>query len=448
MAELDDQPEDSNPKTTASVALGQSISKRAAQLENTPSEIRGNFFKVVAMQVTMRTAWIFKTESIVMPAVMDLIAGQGWLRGLLPVLNRFGQSIPPLLAAGTVTRYPLKKHLLFTATMVMGICFLSLAYLFYIVGASKPGWLPAAFLVVYGVFFVAVGIYNLVLSTLIGKVIQTQRRGRLMFFANIGGASCAVLCAWFLLREWISPQAGSFTNIFAFAGCGFILAGSFVLLLVEKRDEFAKEAFSPKQIFAEAIKILKTDRNFRQLAIIGSLFGLSLTLFPHYQRLGKDRFELGLDALIPWLISQNLGVAFFSYPAGKLADRFGNRLVLRIVLVGLTIAPLIAILMSYAGPQFGNYFFVVFVLLGLTPVSFRVFSNYALEMAARELQPRYLSTLSLCIALPTMILSPIVGLVVDQFDFEPAFAFVVICLVIAWLLTLSLREPRISDDSV
>ena len=425
------------------VAHGVSDSVDGEEIQNTPGEIRGNFFKVAAFQITLRTGWIFKTESIVMPVVLDLVAGAGWLRGILPVLNRFGQSIPPLLAADFVTRTPLKKRVLCAAAVTMSLCFLSLAAIWKFTAGERTWWLPVVFLIIYGLFFIAVGILQLVLSTLIGKVIRTKRRGRLMLLANIGGASCAVACAYFLLREWISPDQGHFEHIFAFAGVAFFVAGVLSLFLREAKDHIPKtKAFSVRAIFGQAYTTLKTDSNFRLLTVIGGLFGLSISLFPHYQRLGFDRLEIGLDSLIPWLIAQNIGVACFSLPAGWLADRFGNRTVLRIVLLGLFVAPILALTLSWQGVAASKLFFWVFVLLGLTPVTIRTFSNYTLELVQRSEQPRYLGTLSLCVAIPTMILAAPLGWAVDRFGFEPVFSFVIICLGVAWGLTFFLKEPR------
>ena len=209
------------------------------------------------------------------------------------------------------------------------------------------------------------------------------------------------------------------------------------LLLKETRDQYERDRFSPRKIFLDAWTILKKDKNFRLLAVVGGLFGLSLTLFPHYQALGRERLNVGLDSLIPWLIAQNVGVACFSLPAGWVADRFGNRLVLSFLLSGLCIAPTLALTLASQGESAKGMYIWVFVLLGLTPVTFRIFSNYTLELAARGDQPRYLSTLSLCIAIPTMLLSSFLGLAVDYFDFRPVFLFVLICLVGAW----------VSDDS-
>ena len=61
--------------------------------------LRRNFSLLTLYQVMMRTGWIFKTESIIMPAVLDVMGGNALLRGCLPMLNRFGQSLPPLLAS-------------------------------------------------------------------------------------------------------------------------------------------------------------------------------------------------------------------------------------------------------------------------------------------------------------------------------------------------------------
>ena len=71
-----------------------------------------NFFVLVVHQVLMRTGWIFKTESIIMPAVLDWLGGTGLLRGCLPMLNRFGQSVPPLLLSRRIKILGLKKSAL------------------------------------------------------------------------------------------------------------------------------------------------------------------------------------------------------------------------------------------------------------------------------------------------------------------------------------------------
>ena len=104
-----------------------------------------NFILLALYHVCMRTGWIFKTESIIMPAVLDLIGGQGWLRGCLPMLNRFGQSIPPLLASDWLRNRKIKKWALVTTSIVMGLCCLTLALVWAVTGGEKSWWLPIVF---------------------------------------------------------------------------------------------------------------------------------------------------------------------------------------------------------------------------------------------------------------------------------------------------------------
>ncbi|HID75426.1 MAG TPA: hypothetical protein EYP56_05445, partial [Planctomycetaceae bacterium] len=57
-----------------------------------------NLLLLATHQIVFRIGWVFKTESVIMPAFVDLVAGPGWVRGCLPVLNRLGQSVPPVFA--------------------------------------------------------------------------------------------------------------------------------------------------------------------------------------------------------------------------------------------------------------------------------------------------------------------------------------------------------------
>ena len=49
-----------------------------------PRETR-NLVTMAVHQVVFRIGWIFKTESVIVPAFVDAVAGPGWVRGLLPM---------------------------------------------------------------------------------------------------------------------------------------------------------------------------------------------------------------------------------------------------------------------------------------------------------------------------------------------------------------------------
>lgn len=426
-----------------------SILEKRAPTEKGPGRIAGvkpdlgfNFGVMTIFQVLIRTGWIFKTESIIMPAVLDLIGGQAWLRGCLPMLNRFGQSVPPLLASDKLRNTAIKKYGLALTTSIMGACFIFLSLVWIVTGGAPSWWLPIVFLVIYGVFFSSTGINQLIFSTMTGKLIAAHRRGRLMLVSTTVGGMTAVCFAWFLLHRWLSDEHGDFASIFAFTGFAFLSAGGLSLLLKEPADTPTGTKRTGLDLFKMSLATLATDKNFRRLTIVAGLFGMSMTLFPHYQAVGRGKLELGLTALIPWVIAQNVGAAVFSIPAGWAGDRFGNRAVLRVLMLALCLAPVLAIILSRLGPVAQPFFFMVFCLVGLTPVTMRIIANYTLEIVEPKYHPRYLSTLSLCMAAPAILTSSLLGLLIDWLGFEPAFGLVIALMFCGWLLTFGLDEPR------
>src|SRR5262245_32542375 len=105
-----------------------------------------NLLTLAGYDIVLRTGWIFKTESVVMPAFLDLVAGAGWLRGCLLVVNRFGQSIPPAFYARRLAAMPLKNRSLACWTFLMGLPFAVLAAVWAVVGDAPPAWMASLFL--------------------------------------------------------------------------------------------------------------------------------------------------------------------------------------------------------------------------------------------------------------------------------------------------------------
>lgn len=400
-----------------------------------------NFRLLTVYQVLLRTGWIFKTESIIMPAVLDTLSGAGWVRGFLPVLNRFGYSVPPLLVARRLKRTPQKKWSLFGSTVYMAAAFLGMAALFWLDTATFARWLPGLFLVLYAVFFMAMGVNQLAFNTLQGKLVPATRRGRLLWVSNAIGAVTAIACAVWFLPGWLEAGHPRFDLIFGFSGVLFAVSSVTCLLVREDSDDVREPAVPWHHGMRDAARLIREDRVFRRLAWIGAMYGSSIMLFPHYQNLGLQGMKLELSSLMSWVVVQNLGTGLFSIPAGGLADRFGNRLVLRIGLGVIMAAPLIAIVAVQRPQEAAEWFYVVFACVGVTPVVLRTFQNFALELSPPAEHPRYLSTISLVIAAP-IVLSPLAGSLVDRLGHPLVFAIVAAAVGCGGLATFGLPEPR------
>lgn len=405
---------------------------------------RRNLWTLAIQNVVLRVGWIFKTESVIVPFIVDIISGAGWVRGLLPILSRVGQSVPPLMYADRLRSQPIKKFAFFLSAIGMAIPFLLLAGIWRLLEQRDVWWMPPFFLLLYFIFFSATGVNQLVFGTLQGKLVRPDRRGLLLGIGGTVGSIFAVSSALFWLRPWLSiPNHDGFTWVFMFNGLAFLAAGVVALFCIEHPDESTK--LIPVQFvkpFATAWKIFRDDKTFRKAAYVALLFISSLLLFPHYQWLGKTVIGTTTDDLFFWVIAQNISVGVYSPVLGRVADRFGNRLAIRIAVLTVSVTPVIAILFAKGViPNPADWYWLTFVLLGLTPVTMRTILNYALEISAEQDHPRYLSAMRIIFAVP-FVFSPVVGFLVDKIPFEIPFIGVSLLVFLGGLLTFNMIEPR------
>jgi len=405
---------------------------------------RVNLLLLATHQIVLRVGWIFKTESVIMPAFLDSIAGAGWIRGFLPVLNRFGQSLPPVFCAGYLRGMRQKKLALAAFVVLMSLPFglLSLAWLAG--GSQNRVWMPWLFMALYGIFFVFNGLYHVSFGTVQGKLIRPARRGRLLLISTFYGSLPAMLAAWWLLDDWLKMPDGGYGYIFGFTSICFLLSGLTVLLLSEPGDDPAARnpASEPRSSLSDTWTALRGDRNLRRLVTVAVLFGSSLIVFPHYQSLAREELGLTGTHLMIWVITQNAAVGVFSMFVGPLADAWGNRLTLRTLVFSSAVAPLLAaVLPQLAGGVGRQLFWIVFIALGVVPLVLRILANYALEICPSDDHPRYLSTVSLCLAIP-FLFSPAIGWIVDLVGADVVFLATAALTILGGLLTFRLDEPR------
>lgn len=401
-----------------------------------------NLLLLAAHQIVLRMGWIFKTESVIMPAFLDQIAGAGWIRGCLPILNRLGQSVPPVFLANHLMVLQRKKRALAAFAVLMSLPFAAMSLAWFTGGGRERVWMPALFLTLYFAFFVIYGLYLLSFGTVQGKLIRPTRRGHLLLVSTFWGAIPAALVAWWLLPDWLESPSPRWGHIFAFAGACFFLSGLVAMLVSEPADGRDQQPVARWGCLIETFAVLRRDANLRCLVAVAMLFASGLIIFPHYQALARERLGLDGKHLMIWVVVQNFAVALFGLIVGPLADRRGYRLTLRWLVFGSMIGPAFAISLLYLPGSLGaRLFWLVFVALGVTPLVLRTLLNYALEVCKPDEHPRYLSIVSLGLAVP-FLFSPAVGWLVDATSFELVF-LVTICLIGAsGCLTFWLDEPR------
>ena len=379
-----------------------------------PEVQRHNFLVMAFYQITLRCGWIFKTESIVMPAFLDALGVSAWVRGFLPLFNRFGQSVPPMLLSSDIRGARYKKTIVSLTMFLLAVCFFAIACIWNL--SANARWLPIVFLLIYALFFMIVGVHNLAARAVQGKLIRANRRGRLMMVGNVIGAVASVSLAYWLFPKWLPAEGPhNFFGLFAFAADMFVISAFVAMAVIEPEDHRLRATNRLHHAWHDAKRTFREDPRFRRIALVGVFTNTSIMLFPHYQPIAKEYLKMSLDNLMPWVIAQNLGMAAFSMVLGPIADLRGNRTVLRLLLIVMIATPLLTLFLINQPTWGGDYFWIIFVLVGMTPFSIGILSNYTLELTETENHPRYLATLGLVVAIPA-ILSPLVSYSIDFFE--------------------------------
>lgn len=127
---------------------------------------------------------------------------------------------------------------------------------------------------------------------------------------------------------------------------------------------------------------LQKDRGLRKVCVVAAMFSAVLMLFPHYQALARDRLGTTLQSLLTWVVVQNASTGIASLVVGPLTDRRGTRDVLAWLVIGSSFTPLLATVLAQLPHEIaGELFWIVYVPLGLNPITLKIFTNYALELA-------------------------------------------------------------------
>ena len=322
----------------------------------------------------------------------------------------------------------------------MAACFALLAVAWTPLEARRPDLLALLFLVVYAAFSSCNGLNQLVVAALQGKLIAPGHRGRAMLVSVSLGSVLAIAAALLWLGRWLEETDG-FPKIFAATAAFFGLAALVPPFLDEPRDAERPQLASPAVASAgrgwlsacrEGIdgwrQTLAGDPSLVRLACVAACFSAVLMLFPHYQAFARDRLGSQIGSLLTWVIVQNAATGAASLVVGPLSDRRGTRLVTALA----------------RGPHgaAAEWFWLVYLPLGLNPLSLRLFTNYALELAPVAAEhPRYVSIVGAALAAP-FVLSPLVGWAVDRLGFEPVFILGAGVIAGGAIVATGLPEPR------
>ena len=404
----------------------------------------GNFFVFALNLISLRVGWIFKTETIIMPGFLYTLTNSSAIRGCLPLISRLGRSLPQFLIAHRITSFRRKKGAFFLGAILLCVPWGLLSIFLWLMPTVNPRPMTAIFIAMYAFHWIANGATILLSGTLQGKLIPVQWRGRLLAISSLIGCFLAIGAAYFLLPRWLREGSENYALVFGVTSLFFAISALAIPAFKEPEDVKISEAVPFSEFALSSAKLIFSNGNFRRFIYTTLLYYASMVLFHHYTVFGMEKLGMESTNFVQLLIAQNFVNAVGSLVMGTIADRYGNRIVLRFLIAVAGCIPWIAIGMSRLPADIGiRFYWLVFAFIGFTPVTQMIITNYTLEISPVEKHPQYLGTLNVIQLLP-LLTAPIVGWTIDRISFEPVFIVCSILIFCGALMTFRIDEPRLS----
>jgi MFS family permease len=381
--------------------------------------------------------------SLIMTALVSQLTTSSVLIGLLAPMRDTGWFLPQLFISNLVERAPRKIVFYQVVTFFrVGGWMALVACLFLIEDRTT---LLLAFFICTAVIALAGGMGGISYLTVTAKVIPSGQRGLLFGLREFIGGGLSIfiggLSAFILAGQvggqtfWFPRNFGllfAISTVFFTAGC--IAFG----LLAEPPDAVPAHKTSLTQQLSRAAHALKTDVLFRRFIFTRIALLFARTGVPFITVFAKRSMGVS-DAFIGTLVSVTLGSALFAGLFwGRLNDRRGSHAVLiASCLLGVAQCVLGLLLL----PTHSAALLVgALVLGGVSSAGFNVAMIPLLfEVVPAEERPLYIGLGNTLLGV-VMLLTSLVGLIVDYLGFAACFVFCALCFLLALERVLKLQQ--------
>lgn len=410
-----------------------------------------NLILLILEGTIQRIGWVFKTESLVIPSVALELGASTALLGVFPAISRLLGFFPQVFYARIID--PLKKKKLMCILLTLGFaaCWALIGQIFIwapesLRTAEGRSYLLLIFILLYACGWIFQSGRMVATAAMRGKLIPVQSRGQLVGMGSLAGGLGSGIIVYWIIKPIIESQdrsLASFGWLFVCVGIGFsVVAGVLALVKEPERTEPI-----PKQklldFLKNAIGDLKKDSNFRRAVVLNLCFVSAFTLMMFYTAYARSviKPEEYLESVAAFLLVQVLTQAGFAPLMGWIADRAGNRRVLRITSVLSVMWPLSALFLGPLAHDNPMAYIPVYVITGLMLPAHPTMANYLLEIAPKGKQATYVGTSSAVMILAA-IFPLVVGGLITWIGYRIVFGGLSVFLLLAVAMAFGLEEPR------
>lgn len=414
--------------------MGSTARSTSAQIEGLSPEAalnaRRNFRFGVANGIMFTLVDALVAPTLVMAWFISRLGAPNVLVGLLPAILTGGWFLPQLLVATRVQGLVRVIHWYRRVGVFRTLCMGLLALTTFLLAAT-PNLLLVAFFFLYVLYAVSAGMSGIPWLEMVGKVVAPRRRGSFFGLRNFWGGVLALLAAapiGAILSEQLWGLTFPYNFAFLFAVTAVVVGlgiGSWASIREPAAVIIAPQV-TVRSILRRGMEVVRQDPDYRSFMLARILISLASIADPFYVVYAKT--DLGAPAATVGLYIGAISIASLlsNFLWSPLSDRAGNRTLMVLTVVSVSMVPLLALLLSMlvgvvpSEVLFAS-FALVFVLSGLALGAARIINNnMLLSIAPPAERATYIGFLNTVLGI--VILVPVLGgVLVDIVGFQPLF---------------------------
>ena len=409
--------------------------------------LRWNFSFGVADGAFFGLYLVFADVNLILPWLLSQLTTANWIIGLPPILMAVGGSLPQLVAAHLVQRYPSRRQVVLAfSTVRLVLLVLMLPFLFW-PGASPEVTLIGV-LIPFALACLALSFVALPWNEMTAKTIPARRLsayfGARTFVSGILALGAAQFIGSYLGAVQTVPLP-RFGVVLALAAVGMGLSQAMNAFIREPLTPVPETIRPLASHTLEAVRISYRDRTFRYYLVTRTLLMLSAFAAPFYIVEGRTNYGLLAESIGTYTFaSVAVGIAA-SLGWSLLGDRLGMVNLTRIVAAISATPALLALAMPLLAATplgAGGAWLIVFLLQGAAVTSqLNLNMRGMIEMPQPERRAQMIGAGNTFCGLISLA-GLLIGVLADAAGSSAAFAFAAACtLAVIALAGLFQRRP-------
>jgi MFS family permease len=416
-------------------------------------EVRRSF----VLGILNGTAFGFAEALIDPPVVLTWFISQltssNLLIGLVAPLGNAGWFLPQIFVSTRIQRMRRTMPAYVASAVIRTVAWLLVAAAVWMV--DDPTLLLISFFALYSIARVSSGLGGLSFFDVVAKTVPARRRGSFFAWRQLVGGVLGLGGGWIvktILNSPAFPFPDGHALLFLVYCVGMALGMLAFALIREPPGVVSAGPVTMDDQLRRSRRLVRADSVYRRYIAARVVLGLTSIALPFYGVYAKS--VLGASGGMAGIyVAARIGATLiFNLPWGRLSDRRGNQLVMRLLSLGSGATALLALglvgligLVQPRGSWLPYVALPIFFLDGaVRPAQMMVGSNFLLELAPEAERSLYLGLSNTLLGVVVLI-SGLGGLVVDSFGFAGVFFLSVVLSVAAYVFATGLPEPRVAQ---